>query len=547
MLDDESGGKLVEIGGTDSNGKLSWQGFLPEGTHQIVGMTTNETVELPASSAYSTTTGSPTYLSRFSVGNSLFLSLFSSIGILYLAGTLSLSVLAIGCWNILRRVTDSTKIHWISAGLVNLNGCIIIISHADLMSDLHATSFLVLGISLLIQFYSECTDIKAVDQWWPILASGLLIGLSISIRFVNLFYAPIILLASILVKPNNLEKETANLKTRMTAFIVLTICISLALTPTLVYQENQHGNAFKYSASKGEIPPGNINYDYQWNSATSYILSINSTENQNTTNQTSPPQDEDTQANVTLNEPAEDTTNAAEEFTTEFGDSFGKITSQERSYFAQISTIILFSLAYCPILILALLITPLTWNKENKENSIEGININNVKVLMICWITWGLFSLIIDRSPFYVSHWNDDVRYFTPIVAPAAILLGIIIVEQKEYIFSDYRKPIAFVALTGLCSIIVSVPRLLWEGTRRPMSKSMGLETEGRFDLTNLYTNTNTPHWILDAQYAWHPFAERLPLATYEIFAIIISISMISFITWSYFKYENVDIADSEE
>ena len=551
LLDNGVGGGVGQLGGSDENGILNWEGLLPEGVHQIIGITSNESVNIPAASAYSTITGSPTYLSRFSVGNSIMLTVLSKLGILSLAGSISLLILAIGSWNILRRVTESNEIHWVSAGLLNLNGSILIITHADLMSDLHAMSFMVLGISLFIQFISECREIKSIDQWWTILASGLFIGLSISMRFVHLFYMPIIFLASILIKPNNSEMASNNIRSRFVAFAVLITCIGLALTPTLVYQEDQHGNAFKYSASKGENPPIVSYYDYQWTSSSSFIIVENTTSNNNQTSQADNNQTTDTNQteNISFNVPEEDSTNAVEEFSSEFTDSFGKITIQERSYFAQISTVILFILAYCPIVILALIAAPITWNSDYKSSNVttNGIKNNGLKLLMILWLLWGIFSLIIDRSPFYVSHWNDDIRYFIPLVTPAVILLGIVIVEQKERFVNDYKNAILLIATMVVCSLLVTIPRLLWEGTRRPMSKSMGLAKEGRFDLTNMYEYTNTPNWILDAQYAWHPFTERLAFATYEIFAIIISISMISFITWSYFKYEKLDVADSEE
>ena len=546
LLDEDVGGSIGQLGGSNENGELNWEGLLPEGVHQIVGITSNESVQIPAASVYSTITGSPTYLSRFSIGNSIMLSLLSNLGILSLAGTFSLALLAIGSWNILRRITDSNKIHWISAGLLNLNGCIIIVSHSDLMSDLHSMSFMVLGISLFMQFISECTDIKKIDQWWTILASGLFIGLSISIRFVHLFYIPVIFLVSILIKPTNSKMVSTKIRIRLTAFVVLITCITLALIPTLVYQEDQHGNAFKYSASKSEYTPSLSYYDYQWGSTTSFSIVQNATTGDNTTTSNNQTSQIDTNQNTTappLNNPEEDSTNAADEFTSELADSFGKITIQERSYFAQISTVILFSLAYCPIAILAVLTTLLTWNKSDglQKNMTNGIKNNGLKILMILWILWGMFSLIIDRSPFYVSHWNDDMRYFIPLVAPSVILLGIVMVEQKERFVKDLKKPILLVVTMGLCSLLVAIPRLLWEGTRRPMSKSMGLAKEGKFDLTNMYEYTNTPHWVLDSQYAWHPFTERLALTTYEIFAIIISLSTISYIIWSFFQKENLE------
>ena len=87
-----------------------------------------------------------------------------------------------------------------------------------------------------------------------------------------------------------------------------------------------------------------------------------------------------------------------------------------------------------------------------------------------------------------------------------------------------------------VCSLLVVIPRLLWEGSRRPMAPAMGSIKGGAFDLTTEYELSGTPHWILDSQFTWHPFSERLPLATYEIIAVIVAITICSFFVWSHWR-----------
>lgn len=56
------------------------------------------------------------------------------------------------------------------------------------------------------------------------------------------------------------------------------------------------------------------------------------------------------------------------------------------------------------------------------------------------------------------------------------------------------------------------------------MPTSRGLALNGKFDLTYFYEYTSTPTWILDAQFFWHPFSERLTYASYEVAAFIFSL-----------------------
>ena len=56
------------------------------------------------------------------------------------------------------------------------------------------------------------------------------------------------------------------------------------------------------------------------------------------------------------------------------------------------------------------------------------------------------------------------------------------------------------------------------------MPTSRGLALNGRFDLTYFYEYTSTLIWILDAQYFWDPFSERLTYASYEVAAFIFSL-----------------------
>ena len=73
------------------------------------------------------------------------------------------------------------------------------------------------------------------------------------------------------------------------------------------------------------------------------------------------------------------------------------------------------------------------------------------------------------------------------------------------------------------------------------MSVSRGLNREGRFDLRHYYQETGTPHWILDAQYAWHPFAERLTYSSYEVASLLVSCLTILVITWTWWGESDDD------
>ena len=520
VSDEELGGIMTELGTTDERGELLWQGLLPVGAHQIVGITANQSLPIPEASAFSTVTGTPTYLNRFSVGNSLYLTAFSMFGLLGFAGSISLGLLALGCWNLSRNLNLSLSSQWIGSILMNANGTMVIISHADLMSDLHSAALLMLGASLSIQFFSNGKHEENFSEWGDLLLSGLCLGLAFSIRFVNLLYLPMIILIPLIrFKESNFISRINGRK--CLGLVVLFSCILLALTPTLSYHHSQHGHMMNYNISDDESDPSTNTLYHEWNSA-----SATDSDAGNLIAETSGRSNEITTM-------AQSSTSVSD-----LTESSGWIPVKihERSYSAQFLTILIVALMYAPVIVLAILIHIRTMWKGTDDREIL-----TAKNWFFMFILIGFAGLMVERSPFFVSHWSDDNRYFTPMIAPSAILCSMHMPSSKKD--GIWKERHMFALIGGLCStlVLVALPRMLWRGTRRPMTTAIGLLTDGRFDLTFFYHYTNTPRWILDAQFYWHPFSERLTYATYEVAALLVSVASISYLLWNWKGTEHND------
>ena len=516
VSDEEQGAIVTPLGISDEKGYLTWTGLVPEGAHQILGITSNGLLPVPEAPAFDSSTGEPIYLNRFSIGNSLYLTLFAKIGLIELAGILSLGLLALSCWHLSRQMALSIPSQWTGAVLLNLSGTTIIITHADLMSDLHSASLMMLSISLIHVFFAEKKYEYSFDQWGNLLLASLLLGLALSIRFLNLLYLPMILLIPYIYSKNLSPSE---IKQQRKAYGLLIISIILAVSPILAYHDTYHGHILNYNVSDDESPPS-AEYFYHWTA-----LSLNQVENLQT-----PTSDITTLSN-------EQTVSSSSDFTDAEWIPFA---IRERSYSAQILTILMVSLIYVPAVLLAVI----SYFRVLKFEDGSSFGLRSTETWLLMFILMGIIGLMIDRSPFFVSHWSDDNRYFTPILAPSALLCAKLMPRESHPEFwRNQRFQILCVGLT-LTAMMVAIPRLLWQGTRKPMSVSRGLHTEGRFDLTHYYENTGTPHWILDAQFSWHPFSERLTYATYEVVPLLLSCLTIALVMW---KWRTKLVIDEEE
>ncbi|HIL64844.1 MAG TPA: hypothetical protein EYG33_01625 [Candidatus Poseidoniales archaeon] len=506
VSDEEYGAIVTPLGISDTKGSLTWAGLVPEGAHQILGITSNVSLPMPTAPAFGTSSGEPTYLNRFSIGNSLYLTLFVKIGLIELAGIFSLGLLALSCWHFSRQMALSIPSQWTGAFLLNLSGTTIIITHADMMSDLHSAALMMLSISLMHGFFAEKKYESSFDQWGNLLLASLLLGLALSIRFLNLLYLPIILLIPFIYSKNLSSSEV---KQHRKAYGLLIISIILAVIPILAYHEAYHGHILNYNASDDESPPS-PDFSYDWTA-----LSSNPVENhQTSTSEISTLSNEQTvftQSDSTDSE-------------------WIPFAIHERSYTAQILTILMVSLIYVPAVLLAVI----SYFRVLKFDDDSTLGLRSTETWLLMFILMGIIGLMIERSPFFVSHWSDDNRYFTPLLAPSALLCAKLLPQQSHAEFWKNRR---FQMLCGgltLTAMMVAIPRLLWQGTRKPMSVSRGLHKEGRFDLTHFYENTGTPHWILDAQFSWHPFSERLTYATYEVVSLLLSCLTIALVMWKW-------------
>ncbi len=169
-----------------------------------------------------------------------------------------------------------------------------------------------------------------------------------------------------------------------------------------------------------------------------------------------------------------------------------------------------------------------------KSTEEPKIRLRSIHTWLFLFILTGIIGLMIERSPFFVSHWSDDNRYLTPIIAPSTLLFASLLPQsQNPSFWRNQRFQFLTIGLlvTGL---LVTIPRLLWQGSRKPMTTSRGLFTEGRFDLTFFYEYTSTPAWILDAQFFWHPFSERLTYTSYEVASLLVSCLTLSLLLWKW-------------
>ena len=90
----------------------------------------------------------------------------------------------------------------------------------------------------------------------------------------------------------------------------------------------------------------------------------------------------------------------------------------DRSYTAQFLTIGIISLMYAPIIIFAIICYAIHLSRTKLRTT----NFQSIETWLALFIIAGIVGLMIERSPFFVSHWSDDNRYLTPMIAPSALL-----------------------------------------------------------------------------------------------------------------------------
>ena len=76
----------------------------------------------------------------------------------------------------------------------------------------------------------------------------------------------------------------------------------------------------------------------------------------------------------------------------------------DRSYTAQFLTIGIISLMYAPIIIFAIICYAIHLSRTKLRTT----NFQSIETWLALFIIAGIVGLMIERSPFFVSHWSDD-------------------------------------------------------------------------------------------------------------------------------------------
>ena len=126
--------------------------------------------------------------------------MFSIFHLAEYAGLLSLGVLNWSCRRLSNQTNQTLSSQWTGAVLLNGSATMVIIAHADYMSDLHSVAIMFLSISFIHPFFKEQMYTQSFDRWGNLLLAGLLLGIAFSLRFVNILYLPVILLPSCIFK-----------------------------------------------------------------------------------------------------------------------------------------------------------------------------------------------------------------------------------------------------------------------------------------------------------------------------------------------------------
>ena len=95
----------------------------------------------------------------------------------------------------------------------------------------------------------------------------------------------------------------------------------------------------------------------------------------------------------------------------------------------------------------------------------------------------------------------------------------------------SFKIGISLLTFVGLLNLI---PRLLFAGRRQPFSWEAAKYKDAMFSLEGIRNLTETPEWVLNAQFAWRPFPWRLWLNQFEVFSILLTIIALSLILYTF-------------
>ena len=480
---------LTDLGHLDQNGSTIWSGILAAGSHEVVALTPNSTLSKPYTGVYAQADGEPVWVTRFSVGNSMVLSAFSRIGLLPITGLMSLGLFLYTSRWFVTRVEAPHWVHWSTAITTSASASLILLAHADLMSDLHSLALWLAGTALLIHGADRFSEHKDIEETPHLLAGILLLSLAVSMRFITLSLIPWSI-GAVWLLSSRFEWNKDHLIERVTLAAVIIPLFLLSLTPVLAYNHTHHGSIFAYNALDRIEQP-----------SSSPHLSIVSA-----TTEGFPTQRSDTFQTMNM----ETRTYLIEE-------------SDGSDYLARFFIVMFMSMAWTPIVLLG---TALVIQSRPSLHTPAG----RAASAGIILAATHLFLLVIQGSPFYFTHWNDDVRYLLPFVPAGALMMsGALSVHPQP---SKRSFPIGLALLTFV-GILNLIPRLLFAGRRQPFSWEAAKYKDAIFSLESIRNLTATPEWVLNAQFAWRPFPWRLWLNQFEIFSIILTTIAVSLLLYT--------------
>jgi len=473
------GSPLTDIGHLNENGTATWSGILAAGSYEVVGLTPNTTFSQPYTGVYAKADGEPAWVTRFSVGNSMVLSAFSRIGLLPITGLLSLGVfLCTGRWFI-HRLEAPHWVHWSTAIATSGSAALVLLAHADMMSDLHSLSLWFAGTALLIHGADRFSEHRSIEETPHLLAGILLLALAVSMRFITLSLIPWSI-GAVWLLSSRFEWNKEHLVERASLAAVIIPLFLLSLTPVLSYNHTHHGSIFAYNALDRIDQP----------SSPSHLTVVSAT---------------------------------PEGFPTDTSEAFQTMNMETRTFlieesdgsdhFARILIVLFMSMAWTPIVLLG---CALVIQSRPSLHTLSG----RTAAAGIILFSTHLFLLIVHGTPFYFTHWNDDVRYLIAFVPAGTLMMAGALSPHSRPHQPAFPAGLGILTFVGLLNLL---PRLLFAGRRQPFSWEAAKYKDAMFSLESIRKLTDTPEWVLNAQFAWRPFPWRLWLNQFEVFSILLT------------------------